>query len=89
MEWSKARDQLRSHLERRAAQSPKVALVRQTAPATRIAIGEEFGIAPGTVSTGKLVNALRALGFRYVFDTNFSADMTIMEEANELVLLSL
>lgn len=57
----------------------------QTAPATRIAIGEEFGIAPGTVTTGMLVNALRAVGFDYVFDTNFAADVTIMEEASELV----
>ncbi|KAL9188838.1 hypothetical protein ACHAXT_007216 [Thalassiosira profunda] len=57
----------------------------QTAPATRVAIGEEFGLEPGTVSTGKLVNALRALGFDYVTDTNFSADLTIMEEANELL----
>lgn len=57
----------------------------QTAPACRVAIGEEFGLAPGTVSTGRLVNALRALGFDFVFDTNFAADVTIMEEASELV----
>ena len=56
-----------------------------TAPATRVAISEEFGLEPGTVSTGRLVNALRALGFDYVFDTNFTADLTIMEEANELL----
>ena len=57
--------------------------VVQTAPATRVAIGEEFGFEPGTISTGRLVNALRALGFDYVLDTNFAADLTIMEEANE------
>jgi NADP-reducing hydrogenase subunit HndD len=57
----------------------------QVAPATRIAISEEFGMEPGTVSTGKLINALRRLGFDYVFDTNFGADLTIMEEATELL----
>ena len=57
----------------------------QVAPATRIAISEEFGMKPGTVSTGRLINALRELGFDYVFDTNFAADLTIMEEGTELV----
>ncbi len=57
----------------------------QVAPATRIAISEEFGMSPGTVSTGKLINALRKLGFDYVFDTNFAADLTIMEEGAELL----
>jgi NADP-reducing hydrogenase subunit HndD len=57
----------------------------QVAPATRIAISEEFGMKPGTVSTGRLINALRQLGFDYVFDTNFGADLTIMEEASELL----
>lgn len=57
----------------------------QVAPATRIAISEEFGMKPGTVSTGRMINALRQLGFDYVFDTNFGADLTIMEEGTELV----
>ena len=57
----------------------------QVAPATRIAISEEFGMPPGTVSTGRLINALRELGFDYVFDTNFGADLTIMEEATEFL----
>jgi NADP-reducing hydrogenase subunit HndD len=57
----------------------------QVAPATRIAISEEFGLKPGTVSTGRLINALRQLGFDHVFDTNFGADLTIMEEASELL----
>lgn len=57
----------------------------QVAPATRIAISEEFGMKPGTVSTGRLINALRKLGFDYVFDTNFAADLTIMEEATEFL----
>jgi iron only hydrogenase large subunit-like protein len=59
--------------------------VVQVAPATRVAIGEEFGLPPGSISTGRLVNALRHLGFDYVFDTNFAADLTIMEEANEVL----
>jgi NADH-quinone oxidoreductase subunit G len=57
----------------------------QVAPATRIAISEEFGMQPGTVSTGRMINALRQLGFDYVFDTNFGADLTVMEEASELL----
>jgi len=57
----------------------------QVAPATRIAISEEFGMKPGTVSTGRLINALRQLGFDYVFDTNFAADLTVMEEATEFL----
>ena len=59
--------------------------VVQIAPATRIAISEEFGMKPGTVSTGRLINALRQLGFDYVFDTNFTADLTIMEEGTEFL----
>jgi NADH-quinone oxidoreductase subunit G len=59
--------------------------VVQVAPATRIAISEEFGMKPGTVSTGRMINALRNLGFDYVFDTNFAADLTIMEEGTELL----
>lgn len=59
--------------------------VVQVAPATRVAIGEEFGMQAGSVSTGKMINALRQLGFDYVFDTNFGADLTIMEEACELL----
>jgi len=57
----------------------------QVAPATRIAISEEFGMNPGTVSTGRMINALRQLGFDYVFDTNFAADLTVMEEATEFL----
>lgn len=55
----------------------------QVAPATRIAISEEFGLMPGTVSTGRLINALRRLGFDHVFDSNFGADLTVMEESAE------
>lgn len=55
------------------------------APSVRAALGEEFGMKPGTLTTGKIYAALRALGFQYVFDTNFGADLTIMEEASELL----
>jgi len=57
----------------------------QTAPAVRAALGEEFGIDPGTSVTGEMVTALRELGFNYVFDTDFAADLTIMEEGTELL----
>jgi len=60
-------------------------LIVQTAPSVRVAIGEEFGMAPGTISTGQMVAALRRLGFDYVFDTNFGADLTIVEEGNEFL----
>ena len=60
-------------------------VVCQTAPAVRAALGEEFGYQVGTAVTGKMVAALRRLGFKKVFDTNFGADLTIMEEANELI----
>ena len=60
-------------------------VVVQTAPAVRAALGEEFGMKPGTLVTGKMVAALRALGFDYVFDTDFAADLTIMEEGTELL----
>lgn len=60
-------------------------VVVQTAPAVRVAIAEEFGYEPGEISTGKLVRALRKLGFDAVFDTNFAADLTIMEEATEFI----
>ncbi len=59
--------------------------VAQVAPAVRVALGEAFGYEPGEISTGKLYAALRRLGFDTVFDTNFAADLTIMEEASEFV----
>ncbi len=60
-------------------------MVVQTAPAVRAALGEEFGMKIGTPVTGKMVAALKRLGFDKVYDTNFAADLTIMEEANELL----
>ena len=68
-----------------AINDPKKTVIVHTAPAVRVAVGQEFGVAPGQPVTGKLVAGLRALGFDKVFDTNFSADLTIMEEAHELV----
>lgn len=64
---------------------PDKYVVVQTAPAVRAALGEEFGYEIGTNVEGKMVTALRRLGFDKVFDTNFSADLTIMEEANEFL----
>ena len=68
-----------------ALNDPKKHVVVQTAPAVRVSLGEEFGLPMGTRVTGKMVAALRRLGFDRVFDTNWSADLTIMEEANELL----
>lgn len=64
---------------------PDQYVVVQTAPAVRVALGEEFGYPMGTRVTGKMVTALRKLGFDKVFDTNFGADLTIMEEGTELL----
>ena len=64
---------------------PDKFVIVQTAPATRVAIGEPFGLPPGSISTGKMVSALRQLGFDRVFDTDFAADLTIMEEGSELL----
>ena len=68
-----------------AIADPEKYVVVQTAPAVRAAIAEEFGNPIGTNGEGKMIAALRRLGFDKVFDTNFSADLTIMEEANELI----
>ncbi|MDL2228266.1 [FeFe] hydrogenase, group A [Odoribacter sp. OttesenSCG-928-L07] len=64
---------------------PTKTVVVQTAPAVRVALGEEFGMKPGTIVTGKMAAALREIGFDYVFDTDFAADLTIMEEGTELL----
>lgn len=60
-------------------------VIVQVAPAVRVALGEEFGMEPGKLVTGKIVTALKNLGFDKVFDTDFAADLTIIEEASELV----
>lgn len=68
-----------------ALADPTKHVVVQTAPATRVTLGEAFGLPPGTPVTGRLVAALRRLGFDRVFDTDFTADLTIVEEGNELI----
>lgn len=68
-----------------ALHNPDLVLVAQEAPAVRVALGEEFGFKIGTNVKGKMYTALRELGFKYVFDTNFGADLTIMEEASEFI----
>lgn len=64
---------------------PEKYVVVQTAPAVRVALGEEFGMEPGHAVTGKMVALLRKLGFDRIFDTDFAADLTIMEEASEFI----
>ncbi len=68
-----------------AIADPKKHVIVQTAPAPRVQIGELIGGEPGEITTGQMVAGLRRLGFDKVFDTNFSADLTIMEEGNELL----
>lgn len=65
--------------------NPNKKVIVQTAPAVRAALGEEFGLPAGTLVTGKMVHALRELGFDYVFDTDFAADLTILEEGTEIL----
>ncbi|OEG00227.1 ferredoxin [Vulcanibacillus modesticaldus] len=69
----------------REIENPDKLVVVQTAPAVRVALGEEFGLPIGTRVTGKMVAALRKIGFDKVFDTDFAADLTIMEEGTELI----
>ncbi|MDR3172429.1 MAG: [FeFe] hydrogenase, group A [Treponema sp.] len=68
-----------------ALMNPELTTAVQFAPAVRVALAEEFGLEPGAIFTKKIYAALRRLGFNAVFDTNFSADLTIMEEGTELV----
>jgi len=69
----------------RALVDPTKTVIVQTAPAVRAALGEEFGMPAGTLVTGKMTAALKEMGFDYVFDTDFAADLTIMEEGTELL----
>ncbi|MBN2883569.1 MAG: (2Fe-2S)-binding protein, partial [Clostridia bacterium] len=68
-----------------AINNPNKTVVVQTAPAVRVSLGEEFGMEPGEIVTGKLVASLRTLGFDKIFDTDFTADLTIIEEGHELL----
>ncbi len=69
----------------KALLDPKKTVIIQTAPAIRAALGEEFGYEPGQCVTGKMASALKEMNFDYVFDTNFAADLTILEEGTELL----
>lgn len=66
-------------------QNPKKHVIVQVAPSVRVALGDAFGLPKGTIVTGQMVTALKMLGFDRVFDTNFGADLTIMEEGSELL----
>ncbi len=68
-----------------ALQDPKKHVIVQVAPSVRVALGDAFGMEPGEIVTGQMVTALRLLGFDKVFDTNFGADLTIMEEGSEFL----
>ncbi len=77
-----------SHIDKvwKAIDNPEKIVLVQTAPAIRAALGECFDFEPGTLVTGKMVSALKQIGFDKVFDTNFAADLTIMEEGSELLM---
>jgi iron-only hydrogenase group A len=68
-----------------ALDNPSKHVIVQVAPAVRVALGDSFNLPKGDIVTGKMVTALRRIGFAQIFDTNFTADLTIMEEANELL----
>ena len=74
-----------THLVEEALNDPKKVVIVNTAPATRVSLGEEFGLPIGTDVTKQMVTSFRELGFDKVFDTNFTADLTIMEEATEFL----
>ena len=76
---------MKTDLFRRAVLDETKHVAVQMAPAVRVALGEAFGMEPGEIVTGKIYAALRRLGADAVFDTNFSADLTIMEEGSEFV----
>ncbi len=78
----------KSHIPQvlKALEDPQQHVIVQTAPAIRAALGECFDLAPGTLVTGRMVTALRRMGFDRVFDTDFTADLTIMEEGTELLM---
>lgn len=69
----------------RAIHDPSKVVVAQVAPAVRVAIGEMFGLPPGTTTTGQIAAALRAIGFDRIYDTSFTADLTVIEESNEFI----
>ena len=80
-----AQEQTHWHLVEKALYDKSKAVVAQFAPSIRVSIGEEFGLEPGKIMSGQVVAALKKLGFNYVFDVNFGADITTMVEAEELL----
>ncbi len=68
-----------------AIHDPEKVVVAQVAPAVRVALGEVFGLEPGVTTSGQMVAALRAIGFEKIFDTSFTADLTVIEESNEFI----
>ncbi len=78
-----ARDDTNAVLD--ALEDPNITTVIQVAPAVRVAWAESFGLDPAFATTGRMVAALRRVGFDYIFDTNFTADLTIMEEGSEFL----
>jgi NADH-quinone oxidoreductase subunit G len=69
----------------KALHNPNKIVVAQVAPAVRVAVGEMFGMEPGVTTTGQIAAALKAIGFDRVFDTSFTADLTVIEESNEFI----
>ena len=69
----------------KALDNPKKKVVAQIAPAVRVALGEHFGMEPGTITTGQIAAALKIMGFNQVYDTSFAADLTVIEEATEFL----
>jgi len=69
----------------RSIHDPSKVVVAQVAPAVRVAIGEMFGLPPGTVTTGQIAAGLKAIGFNKIYDTSFTADLTVLEESNEFI----
>ena len=82
---SAAQEQAHWPLAEKALKNKSKVLVAQFAPSIRVSIGEEFGVSGGKIMTGQVVAALKKLGFHYVFDVNFGADITTMVEAEELI----
>jgi NADP-reducing hydrogenase subunit HndD len=78
-------EQLEKDMVWAALEDPEKVVIVQEAPAVRVSLAEEFGLPIGTNMVGKMYHALKMLGFDYVFDTNFAADLTIMEEGSELL----
>jgi NADH-quinone oxidoreductase subunit G len=69
----------------KALHNPKKTVIAQIAPAVRVAVGEHFGMDAGTITTGQIAAALKAMGFAQVYDTSFAADLTVLEEGNEFL----